>query len=93
MVPSGYRGLVLLLCIAFMLQPATVSCLRNLDLAQRAGREDNSPIIRVQRLLKDLVTGDLNTKSKPAPINRETDPNQASKRRVHKGPDPIHNRT
>ncbi|KAL9664537.1 hypothetical protein QQ045_019941 [Rhodiola kirilowii] len=93
MVLSAYRGLILLLCITFMLQPATVICLRNLDLVVSVHRENSSPIVRIQRFLKVLVTGDMNTKNKPAPIKREFDPNQSSKRRVRKGPDPIHNRS
>ncbi|KAH1040742.1 hypothetical protein J1N35_042485 [Gossypium stocksii] len=49
---------------------------------------------RNQRVLKAVVDmKGINTEKKASAVNNRFDPNQSSKRRFRRGPDPIHNKS
>ncbi|KAK9277345.1 hypothetical protein L1049_006886 [Liquidambar formosana] len=93
MVFSASRVLILLICIGFIVQPDKVSGLRSIELVLRNSKVDHVLMPKNQRILKAVVMDNLNTEKRSAPVNKEFDPNQSSKRKVRKGSDPIHNRS
>lgn len=94
MLLNAQRLFILLICIGLLaVQPARVYGLRSKDLAIRWSKEDHGVVPMNQRILKEVVMEDLNAEKKPATINKKSDPNQSSKRRVRRGSDPIHNRS
>lgn len=93
MVISAHRTLVIVFCVGLLaLHPNDVSCVSSMELALRWSREGRSLLQKNQRILKAVVMKEPSTEMRAAPVNKETDPFQSSKRKVGKGSDPIHNR-
>lgn len=78
------RLIILVLCVGFIfIQPEKVSAIR--------WEESKSRFERNSRVLKAMK--DLHMQANTAPVSSMTfDPNQSEKRRVRRGPDPIHNK-
>lgn len=94
MLLNAQRLFILLICVGLLaVQPARVYGLRSKKLAIRWSKEDHGVVPVKQRILKEVVMENLNAEKKPATINKKSDPNQSSKRRVRRGSDPIHNRS
>ncbi|GLU17075.1 hypothetical protein SLE2022_334720 [Rubroshorea leprosula] len=96
MVCSAHKVLILLICMWLLaVEPEKVCGLRNKELVFRHHHKGSgiasSP--KNQRILKAAVDLEgMNTQQNSAPVNNKFDPNQSSKRRVRRGPDPIHNK-
>lgn len=94
MVSSADRALILVICIGFLaFRPDKVSGLRSIDLAIKQGQEALGIMSQSRRVLKAVAMEGMNTEKKSAYVNKKSDPNQSSKRRVRRGSDPIHNRS
>ncbi|KAB1208054.1 CLAVATA3/ESR (CLE)-related protein 45 [Morella rubra] len=94
MVSSADRALILVICIGFLaFRPDKVSGLRSIDLAIKQGQEAHGIMAQSRRVLKAVAMEGMNTEKKSAYVNKKSDPNQSSKRRVRRGSDPIHNRS
>ncbi|KAM7269225.1 hypothetical protein ACFE04_024722 [Oxalis oulophora] len=79
------RVLIVLFCIGLLAI--------QLDRA-RASRNSHLVInTRNERILTQVSTERMNREKKSAPAQEKFDPNQSSKRKVRKGPDPIHNKS
>nr|GMD30829.1 CLAVATA3/ESR (CLE)-related protein 45 [Ipomoea batatas]GMD84533.1 CLAVATA3/ESR (CLE)-related protein 45 [Ipomoea batatas] len=70
-----------------------VSAIRDIDHFLRLSGEDVRVTMKNSRVLEQDVATGLNTHMKPMPTQKKLDPYQSSKRTVHKGSDPIHNRS
>ncbi|PIN17162.1 hypothetical protein CDL12_10184 [Handroanthus impetiginosus] len=91
---SIHRAFLIFICIGLLaFHPREVCGARNAGFVLRRGIEDQTMMIKNQRMLKGVDTNNLNTDKKPAAISKPFDPNQSSKRKVRRGSDPIHNRT
>ncbi|KAK5833265.1 hypothetical protein PVK06_017085 [Gossypium arboreum] len=75
--------------------PDKASGLISIDLVFRHGQGEDQIAIRTnQRILKAAdMKGTRTEKKLPEVVNNTFDPNRSSKRRVRRGPDPIHNRS
>ncbi|OIT21215.1 hypothetical protein A4A49_35323 [Nicotiana attenuata] len=94
MICINNKPFVLLICIGLLaVIPEKVSSLTNADFALRWSAQQHELMSKIRRLLNGLVTNELNTSSKSAPVSEKFDPNGSSKRRVRKGSNPIHNRS
>ena len=95
MVFNADRAFVLLICIGILaVQLDKVTGLRSIDLALKQGQEDHWISAQNRRILKVVATERMNTdQKKSAQVNKKFNPNEASKRKVRKGSDPIHNRS
>ncbi|GMH26162.1 hypothetical protein Nepgr_028005 [Nepenthes gracilis] len=88
-----HRILILLFCIGLLTAKFDGVCsLRSMGIAVAQKGEAQEAAFR-SRILTALTTEDLNTATKPASASKKFNPNQASKRRVRRGSDPIHNRS
>ncbi|CAL9765287.1 unnamed protein product [Musa acuminata subsp. burmannicoides] len=92
---SHTRRLLLkvLLCVVLLSswKPEQVCGLRNVGLVLRRN-EEQTAVAKSQRFLASVDAVDIDASKKPAAGPSPVDPYSASKRRVRRGSDPIHNR-
>ncbi|KAB2084230.1 hypothetical protein E1A91_A05G332300v1 [Gossypium mustelinum] len=96
MICSAQRFLMFLICFGLLaVAPDKASGLISIDLVFRHGQGEDQIAIRTnQRILKAAdMKGTRTEKKLPEVVNNTFDPNRSSKRRVRRGPDPIHNRS
>ncbi|KAG9129505.1 hypothetical protein Leryth_013088 [Lithospermum erythrorhizon] len=88
--------IILVLCIGILYtQQEQVSALSSMDLALKWGDIYLSLSPRSRRSMQDVTFHDQQSQMNiaPAPFTSSFDPNLSSKRRVHRGSDPIHNKS
>ncbi|CAN4124470.1 unnamed protein product [Withania somnifera] len=98
MVFISNKAFVLLICIWLLVVfPEKVSSLKSSQFALRWSTQQQQQnelmMSKSRRMLNGLVSKELNTGIKSAPVSKTFDPNGSSKRTVRKGSDPIHNRS
>ncbi|KAB2031719.1 hypothetical protein ES319_D05G324500v1 [Gossypium barbadense] len=96
MVSSAQRFLMFLICFGLLaVAPDKAYGLISIDLVFSHGQGEDQIAIRTnQRILKAADMKGMSTENKlPEVVNNTFDPNRSSKRRVRRGPDPIHNRS
>ncbi|CAN4081272.1 unnamed protein product [Withania somnifera] len=97
MVFISSKAFVLLIFIGLLeVFPEKVSSLTSSQFALRWStqqQQNELMMSKTRRMLNGLVTKELNTGIKSAPVSETFDPNGSSKRKVRKGSDPIHNRS
>ncbi|KAL0364013.1 UNVERIFIED_CONTAM: CLAVATA3/ESR (CLE)-related protein 45 [Sesamum angustifolium] len=91
---SVRRPFLLFICIGLLaFRPHDVYGFTSAGLVLRRGAQDQPLMTRNHRMLKKVDTNSFRTDKNRARLNKTSDPNQASKRKVRRGSDPIHNRT